>query len=121
MPALPELEDGTREVRPLEIEGNPKSEHVAESPGNIAVSTEVAINLRSEEQCADPQHGAAHRFLSAEDLVHQRSAVVGNDAFFEEPDQHEFNSAYRLLPLKGLMPGDLRQKVPRAQDWARGQ
>ena len=80
MPPPPEVRDGRRGVRPIEILGELEAEDAAESDRHVGIPGEVEIELDGVRQRAEPRVDRRQLArVQGEDTVDDRGDAVGDD------------------------------------------
>src|SRR4051812_30121640 len=121
MPAPPEVRDGVRQVRVVEINRDLDAHHTARATGHIRVAGEVAIDLDTEGKNANPDHDRRVPLRGGKDTIGQRGNVVGDHDLFDHADQEQVCSTPKVGGGEADRGGELRQELAGAQNGSSNQ
>ena len=89
VPASPEFGNVTGEVRRLEIGHERYAKQPRRPNGDVAVSTEVSVDLEGKVHRTKNQRRAAVFLMVVKHVIDKNGACVGNDDFFEKAPQNQ--------------------------------
>src|SRR5450759_592633 len=122
VPATPEVLDGTRGVRRVEVLGQLDAEKQRDADGDVAVGAEVAVDLHRVGD--DPPQGlpGRERLRRGEDAVDDvRRQVVGDQYLLGQAAEDEDEGAAGVDAVRVARRAQLRQEVAGTGDRTREQ
>ena len=121
VPAAEKFGVAHRQIRPIEIFGQPHPHHARGARGDLRIPGEVAVHLDAE-QPARHEYGEAVRLADArKDVVDIDAAEIGDDALAEKAAEQDAHTRRHVLPVQLMHRAQLRDEVARLFDGARHQ
>ena len=121
VPAAEKFGVAHRQIRPIEIFGQPHPHHARGARGDLRIPGEVAVHLDAE-QPARHEYGEAVRLADArKDVVDIDAAEIGDDALAEKAAEQDAHARRHVLPVQLMLRAQLRDEVARLFDGARHQ
>lgn len=116
MPVAPEVTEGLREIRTIEVHHQFDAEELADANRAIRIAGEVAVDLERVEDHADEASDRRVELCVLEGEVDIHREQVGNDHLLEESVDDEPNAFHPLLVLKAARRGELREHLRSSSD-----
>ena len=118
VPTLPKVADIARKVRITEILHQSDAEKATRTDCYIAITGEVAVDLKGKEKSAHQQVYPTGLCIIREDSINANGALVGYDDLFEEAPQDLSHTVDRIGIGKRAVLLERRQQVSSALDRA---
>ena len=99
MPAPPEINNGTRLIRRIEIQRELQINQEAKPDGHFAITGEVEIKLQGIAERTEPGFGHRQRIDAGIDIIDPRSDLVRNQDFLCESEREDCEPGRHVVPL----------------------
>ena len=114
VPTLPKVTDIARKVRVTEVLHQADAEKATRTDCYIAITREVAVDLKGKEKSAHQQVYPTGLCIIREDGINANGALIGYDDLFEEAPQNLSHTVDCISIGKRAVLLELRQQVSRA-------